>query len=340
MRKTKVSTGQYRRIHSEDNIMSTEKNTPVNEGKNKNETAVSSGSRASSEKKSKSLLKSIGIVLLSAFFGSSVQIFVMIPCGMTSGGLPGVVRIITHFMPTLNYSVVYYSLSMIILIAAYFTMGIKEVRRIIALAFTYPVMLFIFEHIDFELLDSPDPLLASLLIGVFYGIATGVGYLGGFSSGGTDTIARILKFKLFNHLKVGDIQMAMDVTIIIISAFVFNTNVALYAVINAIVAAKVISVIMVGFSGRYVQFDVISSKPEEITDYVINVVDRAVTSHPSRGEYTKTEHRTLTVICTPNESIKIKKFVAEVDPDAFATIMPVTTVWGKRFSDIREVDNV
>ena len=48
----------------------------------------------------------------------------------------------------------------------------------------------------------------------------------------------------------------------------------------------------------------------------------------------------MTTICTPGESIKIKKFVAETDPDAFATIMPVTNVWGKRFSDIREVDNI
>lgn len=286
------------------------------------------------------LLRSILIVLLSAFFGSSVQIFVMIPCGMTSGGLPGICRLITHFMPSISYSVVYYTLSMLILILVFFTMGKAEVGRIVALAFAYPVMLFIFEKMDFELLDTPDPLLASLLIGVCYGLATGIGYIGGFSSGGTDSLARVIKFKLLNYVKVGDIQMAMDVTIILISAFVFNTNVAFYAVINAFVAAKVISMVMIGVGGRYVQFDIISSKPEEITEYILKTVDRAVTSHVSRGEYTGNERRTLTVICTPNESIKIKKFVAEIDPDAFATVMPVTTVWGKRFSDIREVDNV
>lgn len=286
------------------------------------------------------LLRSILIVLLSAFFGSSVQIFVMIPCGMTSGGMPGICRLITHFMPSISYSVVYYTLSMLILILVFFTMGKAEVGRIVALAFAYPVMLFIFEKMDFELLDTPDPLLASLLIGVCYGLATGIGYIGGFSSGGTDSLARVIKFKLLNYVKVGDIQMAMDVTIILISAFVFNTNVAFYAVINAVVAAKVISMVMIGVGGRYVQFDIISSKPEEITEYILKTVDRAVTSHVSRGEYTGNERRTLTVICTPNESIKIKKFVAEIDPDAFATVMPVTTVWGKRFSDIREVDNV
>ena len=281
------------------------------------------------------------IVIVSAFFGSSVQIFVMIPNGMTSGGMPGIARLITHFFP-ISYSLVYYTLSMAVLIVAGLTMGRAEVRRIIALGFAYPIMLFIFEHMDYEFLKSPDPFLASMLIGLFYGLATGIGYIGGYSSGGTDTLARVLKFKLFNHLRTGDIQMVMDIIIIAISAFVFDTNVAMYAIVTAIIAARVISVITVGYSGKFVQFDIIASnkeKQELITQYVLNDVNRAVTSHPSRGEYTKEERRSLTVICTPQESIKIKKFIADNDPQAFATVMPITSVWGKRFSDIQEVDN-
>ena len=281
------------------------------------------------------------IVIVSAFFGSSVQIFVMIPNGMTSGGMPGIARLITHFFP-ISYSLVYYTLSMIVLVIAGLTMGKAEVRRIIALGFAYPIMLFIFEHIDYEFLKSPDPFLASILIGIFYGIATGVGYIGGYSSGGTDTLARVFKFKLFNHLRTGDIQMVMDIIIITISAFVFDTNVAMYAIVTAIIAARVISVITVGYSGKFVQFDIIASsreKEEVIAEYVLKDVDRAVTSHLSRGEYTKEERRTLTIICTPAESIKIKKFIADNDPQAFATVMPITTVWGKRFSDIQAADN-
>ena len=281
------------------------------------------------------------IVLTSAFFGSSVQIFVMIPNGMTSGGMPGIARLITHFLPV-SYSLVYYTLSMVVLIIALITMGKGEVKRIVALGFAYPIMLFIFEHIDYEFLDSPDPFLAAILIGLFYGIATGVGYIGGYSSGGTDTLARVVKFKLFNHLRTGDIQMAMDVAIIAISAFVFDTNIAMYAIITAVVAARVISLITVGYSGSFVQFDIIASskeKSDQITEYVLNDVNRAVTSHVSRGEYTHEERRTLSVICTPAESIKIKKYVADVDPDSFATVMSLTNVWGKRFQDINEADN-
>lgn len=286
-------------------------------------------------------IRSALIVIVSAFFGSSVQIFVMIPCGMTSGGMPGITRIITHFFPV-SYALVYYSLSMIVIIIAFITMGMAEVRRIIALCLAYPIMLFLFERMDFELLDSPDPLLASILIGVFYGLATGVGYIGGFSSGGTDTLARVLKYKVFNHIRTGDIQMVMDVTIIIISAFIFNTNVALYAVVNAFIAARVITAVMLGYSGKFIQFDVIASsreKSDEIAEFIMKDVNRAVTSHISTGEYMHQDRKTLTCICTPHESMKIKNFIADTDPDAFATIMPINMVWGKRFSDIREVDN-
>ena len=281
------------------------------------------------------------IILISAFLGSSVQIFVMIPNGMTSGGMPGIARLITHFFPW-SYSLVYYTLSMAVIIIAYFAMGKAEVRRIIALGLTYPVMLFIFEHIDYEFLSSPDPFLASILIGLFYGIATGVGYTGGYSSGGTDTLARVIKFRLFNHLHTADIQMAMDVTIIAISAFVFDTNIAMYAIVTAVVAAKVISAITVGYGGRFVQFDIITSskdKREQITEYILNELNRAVTTHVSRGEYTKEERRTVSVICTPAESVKLKNYVADTDPDAFATVMSLTNVWGKRFQDINAADN-
>ena len=136
--------------------------------------------------------------------------------------------------------------------------------------------------------------------------------------------------------------MAIDIAIITVSAFVFDTNIAIYAIVNAVVAARVISTITVGYGGRFVQFDIITSskeKREQLTEFILNDLNRAVTTHSSRGEYTKEERRTLTVICTPAESMKLKKHVAEVDPDAFATVMSLTNVWGKRFQDITEADN-
>ena len=286
-------------------------------------------------------LKNALIILVSAFCGASVQIFVMIPNGMSSGGLPGIVRILTHFIPGISYSVLYYAFQMIILAVAWITMGRKEVSRIVALAFAYPIMLFFFERSGYVFLDSPDPFLAAILIGIFYGLAGGIGYIGGYSSGGMDTVSRIIKYKLLNHVPVGNISLALDVVIIGISAFVFNTNVAMYAIVTSFVSAKIISAVMLGANGRFVQFDIISSEPEKISEFIMHDIGRAATSYVSRGEYSHEERRMVSVICTPGESVRIKKFIAEVDPKAFATIRPITTVWGMDdgFSDITKVDN-
>ena len=285
--------------------------------------------------------REVMIVLSSAFCSTFVQMFVMIPNGMTSGGLPGVTRMITHIFPW-DYSLVYYSISMVIVVTAWITMGRRELERIIALALTYPILLFIFEHIDFKLLDSEDRLLASVIMGVFYGLASGIGYIGGYSSGGTDTLARVIKFKLLNFMKVSDIKFTIDVVIIIISAFVFDTNIAMYAVITSFVTARVISAVLTGHNGRTVRFEIIpssSEKAEEITRFVIDDMDRGVTSHISRGEYTKHEKRTLSVVCTPHEAVTLKRFIADTDPKAFSAMSPVLTVWGEHFSSIKEVDN-
>ena len=83
--------------------------------------------------KGKKFLRSAIVVVCSAFAGSAAQIFVMIPNGLTSGGLPGIVRIITHFMPW-NYSLVYYCFGMAVVALVYFTLGWKDVQKIIALS--------------------------------------------------------------------------------------------------------------------------------------------------------------------------------------------------------------
>ena len=106
--------------------------------------------------KGKKFLRSAIVVVCSAFAGSAAQIFVMIPNGLTSGGLPGIVRIITHFMPW-NYSLVYYCFGMAVVALVYFTLGWKDVQKIIALSIAYPVIMYGMEQVDFCLLSHKDP---------------------------------------------------------------------------------------------------------------------------------------------------------------------------------------
>lgn len=290
--------------------------------------------------KMQKLLRSAVIIFCSAFAGCFGQIYVMIPCGLTSGGIPGIARMITHFIPW-NYSIVYYCIVMVVLLTVLFTMGWGDVRKIIALSLAYPVIMAVMELHPFELLTEPDPLLGAILVGVFYGIATGIGYIDGFSSGGTDSLSRVVKFKILKHVPVSNVMMVMDGSIILLSAFVFDRNVALYALVTVFVNSKTTELVLLGLTGTHVQVSVLTKEPQQFLDFVMNEMNRGATSYSSIGEYTKTERRMVEVICTPRESLVIKNYLAEHDDSAFVTVKKLSSVWGlgRGFSDIHEVDN-
>ena len=67
-------------------------------------------------------------------------------------------------------------------------------------------------------------------------------------------------------------------------------------------------------------------------------LNRGVSSRTVIGEYTGQEIRELVILCSPRESILIKRFLAQTDRTAFVTVLHVDTVWGegKGFSSIEK----
>ncbi len=92
---------------------------------------------------------------------------------------------------------------------------------------------------------------------------------------------------------------------------------------------KIIDAVMFGFSSKKVQIEIISSKSEEITNYIIYKIRRGVTSYETKGGYKNLKRLKLQTICSPRESMLIKRYIADTDPDAFINVLPIISVWGK-----------
>ena len=71
---------------------------------------------------------------------------------------------------------------------------------------------------------------------------------------------------------------------------------------------------------------------------LMDEIGRGVSSYDMVGEYTGAHRKQLSVLCSPRESILIKRRLAELDPKAFVSVMQVNTVWGygKGFTDIED----
>ncbi len=270
-------------------------------------------------------------------FGAFASIGVMIPNGLSSGGVTGIVRILQQYIDV-NFSLLYYIGAMIILMICWVLLGKKEAKKIILMTLLYPAFLILFEQLDLVLLEQKDMTLASIFFGIIGGIGSGLVFVRGYSSGGTDTIAKIIKIKALPHIAMSQILLCIDAVIILCSGFVYGKNVALYALVSSVIFSKTTEMLLYGFDPKVVQLEIISDKNEVITEYILNEIQRGVSTVTIKGAYTKETKYKLITICSPRESMLIKRFVAATDRNAFVTVLHVETVWGagKGFSNISE----
>ena len=285
--------------------------------------------------KIKELSADFAVLLAACCISSFSTVAVMIPNGLTSGGLTGIVRIMQNFIDA-DFSVLYYGCTGVVLIMVIIFLGWREFRKILMLSVMYPAVLFLFEQLNFQLLEERDVILAAVFCGVFSGTYIGLVFWKGYASAGTEAIARIIRKKLCPDLSMSRILLCVDAAIIVFSAFVFGRNIAMYALIIQVIITRVSEMIIYGFTGKVVQLSIITSEHEGIKKYILEDLDRGVSSIRVTGEYTQTEFMELTVMCSLRESVLIRKKIAVLDPDAFVVVTKVEAVWGhgKGFSDI------
>lgn len=288
-------------------------------------------------KKTYRTLTDLFFLVIACSVGAFSTTAVMIPNGLTSGGLTGIVRILQTFIP-LDFSVMYYALAILIWFVVIALLGMAEAKKVLVVTLLYPAILVIFEQLDFQLLEEKDVILAAIFCGVFAGVCNGLVFWRGYSFCGTESVAKILKKKLLPHVDISKILLLLDSVIIVLSAFIFGRNIALYALVTQFIGSKMVDFIMYGFETKIVQMQIITSRNSDVAKYIMQDIGRGVSSYDIVGEYTGQHRKQLIVLCSPRESMVIKKYLMDMDPSAFVAIMQVNTVWGegRGFTDMYE----
>ncbi|MBV7276203.1 YitT family protein [Clostridium thailandense] len=261
--------------------------------------------------------------VLCAFATTSI----LKPNGLTTGGITGISIIIDKLI-YIKYTYIYYALSVLVLAIAWATLGKREGFKIITLSLVFPIILILFDKLQIPSISN-DLMLASIYYGIISGLGCGLILKRGFSFGGTDTLAKILHHKVFPFISISELLLGIDAIIIISSAIIYGMNIALYAVISEIILMKAMNMVLFGFGSKKVQIEIISDKHEEITDYILHKMNRGVSAYQIKGGYMNLTRIKLVTICSPRESMLIKRFIAGNDVNAFVNVMPVMSVWGK-----------
>ena len=249
------------------------------------------------------------------------------PNDFTVGGFTGISQIINFFIPVLPVGVM-----IIVLNVPLFIVGLKKFgfAFLVKSIYTMALSSVLIDVVDVIHQFSPmDPLLACLYGGVTLGVASGLIFREEATTGGSELGAWIVRSHV-ERLSIGNICLGIDLTIILIYAAVFRSlNNALYGALALYITTKVLDLVLYGQNTAKLAY-IISDKYEEIMQEMI-ARDMGATLLNGKGIYTGSERPLLLCAVRNKEVVSIKRFIKELDPDAFFIVCDASEVLGEGF---------
>jgi uncharacterized membrane-anchored protein YitT (DUF2179 family) len=173
-----------------------------------------------------------------------------------------------------------------------------------------------------------DKLLNTLYGGILGGVAGGLIYRAGGTLGGTSTLARILQNRLGTSLN--STYLYTDSLVVILAGLIFGWEGALYAMIAIFVDGATADYILEGPSTIRTA-TIITNRPREVADAIIDQLQRGVTGWEGEGMYTEQPRTVLFVTVTRPEINELRALIFTVDPTAFIVIGQGHTAYGRGF---------
>ena len=282
--------------------------------------------------KYKSLFKQIRSIILievgTLLMALSVGLFIL-PDKILTGGVAGITSLLVAYIPlSEDYMVIFLNTFLFILGSLF--LGKDFFMNTLIYSISYPFWLLFVTRVMPDI-EPVDPFLASLYGGLIGGVAMGIMFRNGGSSGGTDAIALIAQKYL--HIKVSQIIMFMDAVTVLAGLYIYGLNSVLIGLVSVFLTTIAINYTMNIYSGvEAKKFEIISDKYDLIAKDIHEVLERGTTVFDITGGYTGKKKKMLMVIVSEDQYNGVKQIIDKYDPSAFVIISEAKDVNGEGFT--------
>ena len=191
------------------------------------------------------------------------------------------------------------------------------------------IFIWLFQRMSMSIDLAHDTLIAALLAGIFAGIGGGIVFRFGGTTGGGDIIGRYFEQK--KGFALGQTLFVFDILVLTLSLSYIDIQHMMYTVIASFVFSQVVAVVQNG--GYTVRgMLIISSKYAAISQKITNEIGRGATYLKAEGVYSGQDTKVIYVVLSPIQVQAVKGILAEIDPDAFVSIINVHEVIGSGFT--------
>lgn len=261
-------------------------------------------------------------VIGGALYAVGVNLFI-VPFNLYSGGLVGIAQLIRTILS--DY--------------IHIEFGSKDIAGIIFYALNLPILIYAFPRLDklfflktlvavtsltlaMSLIPTTvivDDCLASTIVGAFIsGAGIGLVLRMSSSTGGMDIIGMLIS-KSHSNIRVGQVNLAVNLVIYAVCLFLFDVQIVVYSVIFAVVHAFAID----KFHAQNINVEVkiiTKTNPDDIEYEVFTKMGRGVTELHSIGAYTHEDEHMLYILISKYEVHQLRQIVRKYDKNAFVIV--------------------
>lgn len=180
----------------------------------------------------------------------------------------------------------------------------------------------------------PDYFLNTVVAGVIYGVAIGLIFKSGATSGGSDIISMILH--KYTKISLGTLVLVVDSCITLTTLIAFKQiRLPIYSIILIAIESKVIDLIVDGIKSYKTAF-IVTDKVEEVRNFILHDMKRGGTVFAGTGLYKGAERQMIYITLDRTDLIKLKSNLRRLDPAAFVNVIESSEIMGIGFKALPE----
>ena len=181
---------------------------------------------------------------------------------------------------------------------------------------------------DVERFFQPDMFLNTVVAGLIYGVAIGVIFRAGATSGGSDIISMIIH--KYTKISLGTLVLIVDSLISLTTLIIGDIRLPIYSILLIYIESKMIDIVVDGMKSYKTMF-IVTDELEAVRDYILNDLQRGGTLLVGTGLYQGNERKMIYVTLDRADMVKLKTNLHRLDPKAFVNIMESSEILGFGF---------
>lgn len=271
----------------------------------------------SQELNAKNVYKNFFTYIMGVLVGGLAVSVLYEPYSIVTSGSTGIAFLLTKVID-IDLSLMIFVVCSLLLALGFAVFGIEYGTKNILITILSPIFVkaatLVNQVVNFE---GVSMLLLAVLAGILSGVSTGLVRKSGYSPGGLGVLYDIVNRRF--KISIGNASLICNSIIMLLSLFTFGLSSFIYGFIALYVSSIITDRIMIGISNNKA-FYIITKKPKEVREYIINNLNYTVTIVNARGGYSNKKKKMLLCVIPTISYTRVKEVVKEIDKDVFFLI--------------------